>query len=322
MCCKNHQGSVANKYQRFCHGVSAFENYHYDYLTHNTIQGCESSYDRHLADHVPYWDRLTEPGKEKNLWLDAWCHRTCDNLAATPMGLCIVEGIYGRDDAFLTGPNPPLHNDKGKREAWDYMTNILIFGKNPVLVDIIGHWLGGHEPGQFGFFHIALERGLTQVIDPRKIPVYTWENGAAKLTPLNLLQRTPLLSSYIPKDGYDTSEGAHSSLFYMYNDPYDYGKINETLSVVPTSPKAQVFDNTGMSAANPFVIFEYTLPADGFARLDIADSSGNRVETVANGYFNKGAHCVKWNAADYSGGTYYYTFSYRDFSESGQIQLI
>ena len=27
------------------------------------------------------------------------------------------------------------------------MTNIVIFGKNNYLVDIVGHWLGGHSPG-------------------------------------------------------------------------------------------------------------------------------------------------------------------------------
>ncbi|MBN1290225.1 MAG: DUF362 domain-containing protein [Candidatus Latescibacteria bacterium] len=321
LCCKNHQGTVANKYQRFCHGVTAFENYHYDYLTRNTIGRCADSYDRHLAGNVPLWDRLTEPGKDKNLSLDAWCQRTCDNLSSTTMGLCIVEGIYGRDDAFLTGPNPPLHNDKGKREAWDYMTNIIIFGKDPVLVDVIGHWLGGHEPGQFGFFHIALERGLTSVIDPRKIPVYTWDDGAAKLTPLPQIQRTPMLSSYIPKDRYDTSEGAHASLFYMYDDPFDYNAVNETITDIPLSPGAQVLDCIRTNAANPFVAIEYTLPADGFVRLDISDSDGNRLETIANGYYHKGAHCMTWNVADHSGGTYYYTFSYRDFSETKKLIL-
>ena len=67
LCCKNHQGSVANKYQRFCHGTGAIKNYHYDYLAENPVKTCEALYDKHLADGLPLWDRLTEPGKEKNL---------------------------------------------------------------------------------------------------------------------------------------------------------------------------------------------------------------------------------------------------------------
>jgi hypothetical protein len=56
------------------------------------------------------------------------------------------------------------------------MTNIVIFGKNPYLVDNVGHWLGGHEPGNFGLFHIAMERGKLGVINPMKIPVYEWQD--------------------------------------------------------------------------------------------------------------------------------------------------
>ena len=51
--------------------------------------------------------------------------------------------IFGNED-----------NPRGK--AWDYMTNILIFGMDPLRVDLIGKWLGGHEPGNFGLFHIAI----------------------------------------------------------------------------------------------------------------------------------------------------------------------
>ncbi|MFC1528523.1 DUF362 domain-containing protein [Candidatus Latescibacterota bacterium] len=321
LCCKNHQGSVANKYQRFCHGINAFENYHYDYLAGNVVKTCEELYDRHLADGLPLWDRLTEPGKEKNLWLDVWCQRTFDNISASPMGLCIVEGIYGRDDAFLTGPNPPLHNDKGKKEAWDRMTNVIIFGKDPVLVDIVGHWLGGHEPGQFGFFHIAVERGLSSVIDPRKIPVYRWEDGSATLTPLEQFPRTPMLSSYIPKDRYDTSEGSHSSLFYMYDEPFDYSTANEKEPSVPSAPGARLLDQARANPVNPFIILEYTLPRADYARIDILDKNGDRIETIVHGYRQRGAHCAVWNIMNQPRGTYNYRFRSGDFDETKKITL-
>ncbi|MFC1693115.1 DUF362 domain-containing protein [Candidatus Latescibacterota bacterium] len=321
LCCKNHQGSVANKYQRFCQGTGAFKNYHYDSLARNAAKTCEALYDQHLTDGLPLWDRLTEPGKEKNLWLDAWCQRTFDNLSTTPMGLCIIEGIYGRDDAFLTGPNPPLHNDKGKKEAWDYMTNVIIFGKDPVLVDIIGHWLGGHEPGQFGFFHIAMERGMSSLIDPRKIPVYNWDNGAATLTPLEQLPRTPMLSSYVPKDCYASAEGTHSSLFYMYNDPFDYSIVDEKIPPVSHTPGSRLLDRCIPNPINPFVIIEYTLPGADYARIDILDEDGNRLETIVHGYHRKGSHCAVWNILNRPKGNYYYRFRYSDFSEMKKIVL-
>ncbi len=37
------------------------------------------------------------------LCMELWAHRTIDNHAASPMGLHIVEGIYGRDGDFNWG---------------------------------------------------------------------------------------------------------------------------------------------------------------------------------------------------------------------------
>ena len=233
LCCKNSQGTVAAKYQRFCHGKDAVTNYHYDHIAPDAVKNCRSLHDRHIAEKLPYWDKLVVPGQENGLGTEMWCQRTLDNISATPMGLCVVEGVYGREGCFLQGPNRPLNNSKGIKEARDYMTNILIFGKDPILVDIVGHWLGGHEPGWFGFFHIAMERGMSHVLDPRKIPVYRWENGQATLTPLEQFPRTPMLADYIPKDHYFGTEG---ETFYMYDEPFDYGKTAERVETVSFAP--------------------------------------------------------------------------------------
>ena len=320
LCCKNHQGSVANKYQRFCHGRGALNDYHYDYLAGNADKTCEALYKQHLADDLPFWRNLVEPGKENNLWLDIWCQRTLDNLSVAPKGLCIIEGIYGREGCFTRGPNPPQHNSHDLKEARDYMTNVVIFGKDPVLVDIIGHWLGGHEPGQFGFFHIAMERGMSTVIDPRKIPVYRWENGAAVLTPLELFERTPLLSDYIPRDRYFGQKGEKD--FFMYDDPFDYSTVDETVPSVSHTPGSRLLGRCRPNPVYPFIIIEYTLPSADYARIDILDESGDRLETVVHGYRQKGTHCTVWNILNRTKGTYYYQFRYRDFTETKKIILV
>ena len=75
--------------------------------------------------------------------------RMIDAYSVIPTGINIVEGIYGRDgDGFSGGP----HNGKPA----DYMCNNIIFGKDAFRVDIISHWLAGHEPGNFGLFHIGI----------------------------------------------------------------------------------------------------------------------------------------------------------------------
>ena len=140
---------------------------------------------------------LNEAAGRAALCMELWAHRTIDNHAASPMGLHIIEGIYGRDGDFNNGPNPFGNENNYDGRAWDYMTNIVIFGKSPYLVDIVGHWLGGHEPGNFGLFHIAMERGKLDVMNPMNIPVYEWQDGVAVRRPLTSFTRTPLRSFYL-----------------------------------------------------------------------------------------------------------------------------
>ena len=43
--------------------------------------------------------------------MEIWAHRTIDNHTASPIGLHIIEGIYGRDGNFSDGPNPYGNED-------------------------------------------------------------------------------------------------------------------------------------------------------------------------------------------------------------------
>ena len=77
--------------------------------------------------------------------METWATRCIDNNSVLKPGLNVIEGIYGRDgNGFYQGP----HNGA----AQDFLTNIIIFGKNTFYVDIIGKWLGGHEPEILVFF--------------------------------------------------------------------------------------------------------------------------------------------------------------------------
>src|ERR1035437_6454611 len=38
--------------------------------------------------------------------------------------------------------------------------------------DAIGLWLAGHEPGNVNLYRTAKERGLSDTVNPREIPVY------------------------------------------------------------------------------------------------------------------------------------------------------
>jgi len=322
LACKNHQGAVANKYQRFCHGNLAFEGYRYDHLVANAQKTCQGLFERHVRQGIPYWEQGWKRGDFTNQ-MEIWCQRTLDNVSATPMGLCIVEGIYGREGCFHAGPNPPRHNDRGMNEARDYMTNIILFGKNPVLVDIVGHWLGGHEPGNFGFFHIALERGVSTVADPRTIPVYLFECGAARRIPLEQLERYPLMSDYIPKKGVPERKGnqIYGIAYDIYDELFDYSRLDERPYRVPTQPGSRVFDRCHPNPRNLSILIEYTMPKADYAMIEISDDRGERVAVPVNGLCHEGPNCAVWYMENLRPGTYQYTFRWREFEETKPVVI-
>jgi len=152
---------------------------------------------------------------------------------------------------------------------------------------------------------------MSNVIDPRKIPVYTWENGAATLTPLERFPRTPMLADYIPKDHYFGTPG---ETFYMYDEPFDYGGIAEKPGIATPVAGARVLDRCLPNPASPFLPIEYTMDRNDYARLDILDAQGACIATPVNGYRLKGAHSAAWDIRGKAKGAYQYRFQYRDFA--------
>jgi len=94
---------------------------------------------------------------------EIWAHKTCDHYQTVKPGLSVIEGIYGRDgDGFGVGN--------------DHLTNIVIFGQDRLRMDMVGMYLGGHEPGNVNLFRIAKERGLCDTINPWEVELYEWVN--------------------------------------------------------------------------------------------------------------------------------------------------
>lgn len=214
LCAKNLQGMCVSPYVRFCenekstsqHSEYVLKDFQPDFADH-----IAALHARHLGSGVPRWDR---PGTNYNsgYGMERWAQRTCDSLSVSDVGLNVIEGIYGRNgNGFMKGPG-----QDGNAE--DFMTNILIFGKDTFRVDIIGTWLAGHEPGNFGLFHIAKERGLSDVVNPWDIPIYLWNKDEPQPTSLSNFERTPLLTTYLRRDYYGQTE----SQYHMVNEPYTY----------------------------------------------------------------------------------------------------
>ena len=282
---KNLQGIAGKKFHQFCGGYfDIFESYdkrYHQFFQPDYLMRITELHKKHVQAGIPRWDAdIDGSSYSGGPFMEQWVQRMLDSYSVTPTGINIVEGIYGRDgDGFAGGPH--------YGRAMDFMSNNIIFGIDPFRVDIITHWLAGHEPGNFGLFHIGIERGYSNVLDPHDIPVYIWENGQAKKVKLDFFKRTPLLTLYLRRNNKEVNEDK----FHMCDETFDYsswksGKItkNEFPSV-----KALGTDS------NEKVVMEVSVPERGDVHVEILNRHGEVVWRLQADGLEPGKHQVVWD---------------------------
>jgi len=297
-CIKNLQGICGRKFCSFCNPHDqirrTYDRRYHKFFQHNFEDHIEMLYAKHVKEGIPRWDKPREGG---GLYMEEWAQRTLDSMSVTPTGLNIVEGIYSQDGSgFGNGP----HETQGPPEVTsiDYMSNIIIFGADPFRVDIINFYLAGHEPGNFGLFHLAFERCMSDVLDPNDIPVYIWKDGKAQLTSLDKLKRTPLVTAYLTKN----YNGQNESTFHLVNEPFDYSAWKENKHLGYNKP---AIEHLGYNSNNN-PIMELTLPEQDNVYVDVLNSNGERIWRLIAKDLESGAHQVVWDGFDKHGMYQFY----------------
>jgi len=205
---KNMQGLVAHPFTQFCGGwksiqtnplVTADVNPRVEPLVNNFFERhAKAKFTRYDTMDANHGGRLLSPIDQ-----EIWAHKTCDNLSTVWPGLAMIEAIFGRDgDGFNIGQ--------------DHMANLVMFGKHPFLLDVIGLYLGGHEPGNVHLYRIAKERGLSPTFNPWEIQIFEWTDDGPVERKLSDFPRTELKSIYLPRKD--------ESTLHLVNDPFDYDK--------------------------------------------------------------------------------------------------
>ena len=308
LCSKNLQGTIAMNYQAHCSYYGSIMN-GVDTADLNPTANTDilANYNRHKADSIPRWDK---PGNTGGLWQETWATRCLDNNSVTFAGLHIIEGIYGRDGNFMDGPGQD-------GLATDYMTNYIIFGRNQFHVDNIGHYLAGHEPGNFGLFHMAKERGMASNINPMEIPFYEWhpETGA-EVANLGSFQRYPLKTYYLRRD----YNGQNEPYWHMVNESYDYGTtvVNDKNSGTSGILLQQNFPNPVQHTT----YINFQLPHNGHVLVEVLNNNGNVIDVLVNSHLNNGGHLVSWNSSNYPSGLYIYRLQYDGFTKIRKMIVI
>jgi len=284
---KNLQGINGRRFSNICAQYDSinrrYGKEYTKYFKRNFEKDIEKLYKKHVKDGIPRWDR---PGREGGIWMEQWCQRMLDSFSATTTGLNVVEGVYSQDgNGFGIGP----HEKEGPRgiTSRDYMSNVVIFGMDSFRVDIVSHWLAGHEPGNFGLFHLGIERGMSDVLDPSDIPVYEWKNGQATLAELGGFERTPLVTYYLQRD----YNGQNEPKFHLCNEPFDYSAWKSGKRTGDCSPTIEELGRDGKSN----VIFGLNLPQKDDVYVDVVDSKGDLLWRLYAQDLEPGAHQVVWD---------------------------
>lgn len=283
LCVKNLQGTNLFPYIQFCSGLqkAIAQDFQPDAQAH-----VDDLQDKHQQAGIPRWDNA------KAGWMEMWAQRTIDSysLLRPSVLLNVIEGVYAQNgDGFATGPGAG-----GVPEI--FMSNVLIFGKDAFRVDIVGHWLGGHEPGNFGLFHIGKERGVSTALNPHNIPVYRWEDAGPQLSALQQFKRTPLTSPYLPRDG--------EARFHLCNEAYTYPAESTAACLSGGQrPGIRVLGRSRSGGATSFTL-EFNVPHATHARLDVYNDFGDRVGVLAEGLVQRGVHGVDWVTDQRPSGVY------------------
>ena len=284
---KNLQGCCVESFRQFCiHymnvrkwlGKKYNNNLHKNFETH-----IEELYARHVKQGIPRWDKPEGGG---GIWQEQWSQRMIDSFSVTPTKLNIVEGIYALDgNGFGHGPHEKSPAGYSHR---NFMNNVVIFGIDPFRVDNITHVMCGHEPGNFGLFHIGIERGFSNVLDPRDIPVYFWEDGQATLTSIDDLPVTPLRSLYLQRD----YNGQNEPTYHLCNEPFDYSAWKTGKRTGERIPSIRELGRD----SDDKIVMEVSLPQREHVYVDILDRDGDIVgRLLADGELEPGKHQVVWD---------------------------
>lgn len=304
LCAKNLQGTIVKNYQQHCALWGDQMNVRTEDVQPEAFNKILDNYNRHVEQGIPRWNK---PGNNGGIWMETWSSRCLDNHAVTTAGLHIIEGIYGRDGHFMDGPG-----EGGI--ANDYMTNYIIFGRNPFYVDIIGHWIGGHEPGNFGLFHMAREQGRISTLNPANIPVYAWDTTAgATRKALSEFERFPLKTKYLQTE----FSGEAEPYWHMVSEPVDYAAFSD--------PATHVMPRTfelGVNYPNPVserTHIPFRIPSSGHVRLEVLNGQGAVVDILINGNLPAGDHLATWDCNGKPAGLYFYRMWFAGSVFSGSM---
>ena len=102
------------------------------------------------------------------------------------------------------------------------------------------------------------------------------------------------------------------TIVYVGEIVYDFENVPVTFSIESAYP----------NPFNPSTTISFNLAEANNVRVDIFNSAGQKVDTLADSFMNAGSHAIVWNAAGKSSGVYYVRVTSGISARSVKVTLV
>lgn len=140
----------------------------------------------------------------------------------------------------------------------------------------------------------------------------------------------------VPNENYEPSEIIYDNNNIYISANYEYNGQNGLDSVVLLKYSIPVGINTHNNQIpdkfelfqnypnpfNPATKIYYTLPIDGFVKIEIYNSIGQNIKSLVNEFKNSGYYTVDFDGSNLSSGLYFYRINVNNFTETRKMLLL
>ncbi|MCB9057453.1 MAG: family 10 glycosylhydrolase [Calditrichae bacterium] len=272
-------------------------------------------YTRNLLENPDYFAALTEnvyaekaelPYRPDNYRVPAVIVNETDADVQKSDGWKSYDGVSGFQDASLY--------TSGSSGQWiEFSADLPKTGWYEVYAYIIRHW-NGHKNAAYQIYSnggtdtVFIDQSKEANARWTKLGDFYMESGSHKRIRL-------------------TDQGIGSYLLFA-----DAVMFLETKRVMPNvsaihekavdAPVSFELKPAYPNPFNPETTISFSLPQNGTVKLEIFNVRGERIVKLADAFYQAGTHLIKWNAAGYPSGVYYYTINFNHSRKTAKLVLI
>jgi len=117
------------------------------------------------------------------------------------------------------------------------------------------------------------------------------------------------------------ASGTRPGTYFVGHDSIK-GVISSQVAVADAAPAVFAVAQNSPNPFNPNTSITFTLAKAGKVTVDVFNSAGQKVDTIASGMMTAGSHSVTWNASKFSAGVYFCTIKAGDHSRTVKMTLL